>query len=63
MNIKEQIRELEREKIELNDRLEYTRTDTVIKAIEDRLYDINDTISILINQYQNKGKETTYEIH
>ena len=63
MNIKEQIRELEREKIDLNDRLEYTRTDTVIKAIEDRLYDINDTISILINQYQNKGKETTYEIH
>ena len=63
MNIKEQIRELEREKIELNDRLEYTRTDTVIKAIEDRLYDINDTISILINQYQNRGKETTYEIH
>lgn len=63
MNIKEQIRELEREKIELNDRLEYTRTDTVIKAIEDRLYDINDTIRILINQYQNKGKETTYEIH
>lgn len=63
MNIKEQIRELEREKIELNDRLEYTRTDTVIKTIEDRLYDINDTIRILINQYQNKGKETTYEIH
>jgi hypothetical protein len=62
MNVKEQIRELEREKIDLNDRLEYTTTESVIKTIEDRLYDINDTIRILINQYQTNGKER-YEIH
>jgi|DEB0MinimDraft_3_1074331.scaffolds.fasta_scaffold160724_2 hypothetical protein len=57
MNIKETIAQLEREKIDLEDRLPYTTSPSMIQDMEDRLYEINDTINILIQQYQQKERQ------
>lgn len=44
---KRKIRELEHRKIELNEQLALTTSTERFKAIEEELYEINDTIKIL----------------
>ena len=47
LDTKNKIRELEHRKIELNEQLALTTSVERFKAIEEELYEINDTIKIL----------------